>query len=79
MPSSGVKKLTLDDMRFLANKNGGKCLSKEYITSTTRLEWQCDKGHIWKALPKDIKRSHWCPICGGSSKLTIEEMKNIAK
>ena len=77
---SGSKKHTIQEMRALAKKHGGKCLSKTYVNLKTKLEWQCAKGHRWRATPSDVKHSNsWCPDCAGSRKLTIEEMCAIAK
>jgi thiol-disulfide isomerase/thioredoxin len=84
MPSSGVRKIAIEDMQHLADKRGGKCLSKEYITATTKLLWKCKYGHTWLAMPSNIQQGKWCPTCGriitaNSRRLDIEEMKEIAK
>ncbi|MCX6788651.1 MAG: hypothetical protein NTZ36_02080 [Candidatus Jorgensenbacteria bacterium] len=62
----------------LAEKRGGRCLSKYYINSSTKLEWQCKKGHKWLAILNVIKKGHWCPQCSEVASLTIEEIKKIA-
>jgi len=75
----GTQKLTIEDMRHLARKKGGNCLSRKYINGKTKLLWECAKGHQWKAIPNNVKEhGRWCPYCGGSLKLTIEEMRKIA-
>src|SRR3989344_5897152 len=71
-------KLTIEKMRKLAIYYGGKCLSKVYINSQTKLEWQCVNGHQWESLPHNIKKGHWCPTCAGILPLTIEDMQRIA-
>ena len=75
----GSFKLTIKEMRTLAKSRGGKCLSKKYVNAQTKLEWECAKGHRWKAVPGSIKGGTWCPECGGSFKLTIKEMRTLAK
>lgn len=75
----GRKKLTIEDMQKLAEERGGKCLSTKYHTDGTRLQWQCSKGHIWDASSQAIRRGQWCRKCSGHQKLTIEEMREIAK
>jgi tRNA(Arg) A34 adenosine deaminase TadA len=50
-------------LQSLAEQQGGKCLSKEYINSKTKLLWKCAKGHEWQAAPSSIKSGQWCPIC----------------
>jgi len=72
------KRLTIEEMHDIANSRGGKCLSTEYINSGDKLEWQCDKGHTWKATPNSVKRGNWCIFCTGLARLTIEEMQDIA-
>ncbi|MCP4131872.1 MAG: hypothetical protein GY754_12905 [bacterium] len=75
----GNKKLRLEEMQRIANEQGGKCLSLKYINNMTKLEWQCARGHTWKANPMNIIRGHWCPECGGTKKLKIEDMQELAK
>jgi len=75
----GTKKLTLQDMQMLASEHGGKCLSQEYVNISTKLLWECKKGHQWKAQPHNIKHGRWCPECAGIRKLTIKEMQMFAK
>jgi len=61
-------KLTINQMRELANKRDGKCLSETYIDSHTKLLWECKNRHQWMAKPSQIKNSNnWCPICNESS------------
>jgi hypothetical protein len=60
-------------------KNGGKCLSTEYINNYTNLEWKCSKGHIWKAKPRLVKSGTWCPYCANNIKQTIGDLQLIAQ
>lgn len=53
----------IDDMRKIANKRNGHCLSSEYINAHEKLEWKCSDGHIWQAIPSSILRGSWCPHC----------------
>lgn len=66
-------------MQELAKLRGGECLSKEYVNIMTKLMWKCKEGHIWKSMPNDVKRGHWCPYCAGTVRLTINEMQELAK
>lgn len=54
---------TLDDMHQLAKNKKGKCLSSSYADCRTKLRWQCENGHVWKAMPRKIKEGQWCPKC----------------
>jgi len=74
-------KLTIEEMQAIAQSRGGKCLSKQYTNSYTRLLWECSKGHCWEAQPSHIRRGNWCPKCGSevaAKRLDITEMQAIA-
>jgi hypothetical protein len=76
---AGNKKQTIEDMKRLAQKQGGKCLSNRYVNNRTKLNWQCQFGHMWKAKPSHIKDGHWCPHCSKNIKGTIDDMVKIAE
>ena len=59
------RKLTIEDMRSIADARGGECLSQEYINQITHLLWKCQCGKRWKATPKNIRKGRWCPVCRG--------------
>lgn len=59
---------TLNDLKKVAEKRGGKCLSTTYKNNDTHLLWECKKGHQWKAKPSNLAR-HWCRAC------SVEERK----
>lgn len=62
---SARKKLqgSFDEIKEIAAKRGGKCLSTEYVNNYSKLEFQCVNGHIWEAEPKRIKAGNWCRKC----------------
>lgn len=70
--------VTLQDMQLTAERRGGKCLSIQYIDSSTHLLWECAKGHQWKAIPNNIRRGRWCPYCSTRPPKTIDDMCLIA-
>lgn len=75
-----MPKLTIEEMRKIAESRGGLCLSKEYINKETKLRWQCKEGHVWGATSGSIKNGgRWCPFCTHNVKLTIEEMHKLAE
>ena len=53
-------------MHEIAKSRNGKCLSKEYINSSTKLEWQCSKNHTFWMKPNNVQQGNWCPICSKS-------------
>jgi len=69
---------TIADMQELATQKKGRCISKEYVDSKTKLTWECREGHRWEASPSDIRTGTWCPKCAGKSRRTIEEMRELA-
>ena len=70
---------TIHDMQQLAAQKGGQCLSDTYVSSQLTLLWQCAEGHQWRALPNAIRQGHWCPVCEGNARLTIQEMHGLAE
>lgn len=68
----------IKEMRDIAKSKGGRCLSKNYINDRTKLKWQCEKGHTWKAIPLNVKRGSWCPTCLGRFP-TVKDMIKIAR
>lgn len=56
-------KYSMDEIRGLAAKKGGECLSKEY-SAGDKVLWRCKEGHEWEAPPCRLKNSGaWCPSC----------------
>lgn len=81
---SGNEKLTINQMRDLAEANGGICLSNHYVNNQTNLTWLCSMGHEFKRRPASVKAGKWCPFCsiqlrGIRSRLGIEEMQRLAE
>ena len=56
-------RLNIKQMRDMAAKRGGLCLSETYVNQNTKLLWQCAHGHKWMSLPGHIKNGSWCPAC----------------
>ena len=61
------RKLTIEDAQKEAVSRGGKCLSKAYKSSSTKIKWECAKGHIWEATFNGIRSGDWCSVCGHES------------
>jgi hypothetical protein len=84
---AGKQKRTIEEMRAFAESRGGKCLSLEYKSLQSHLEWQCAKGHSWKAKPSNVvpprgvtflSRNTWCPYCAGSI-VTRDDLAALAE
>lgn len=76
---AGNRRLSLDEMRRIAARSGGKCLSRTYVNSTHPLKWACHRGHTWMAIPESVKRGSWCPECQGVAKGSIAKMQQLAR
>jgi hypothetical protein len=60
--------LFLEELKDIAVKNGGTCLSNQYIDNTFKLDFQCGVcNHIWKCAPNSIKNGTWCPQCANKN------------
>ena len=75
---AGVEKNTIEDMHALAHAREGKCLSTVYVNKKTKLEWECQKGYQWKAMPASIGQGSWCPHCAGNQLKTLKDMQILA-
>lgn len=59
--------LTIEDMRKVAERRGGVCLSESMKPGdlTTHLRWRCGCGHEFGASPALVALGgHWCLDCG---------------
>lgn len=52
-----------NELLAIAAQFGGTCVSKEYVASHIKMQFQCIDLHTWEARPNDIKRGTWCPNC----------------
>jgi len=72
-------RLTIHNMRATAEQRGGRCLSWKYQNARRKLLWECAKGHRWRAVPGSVRYGTWCPVCAGTQRLTIEDMRQAAR
>ncbi len=68
----------LGELKALAAQRGGRCLTMFYVNNSTKMEWRCRKGHVWRTAPEVIKMGHWCPDCAGNRRLTLGHMQALA-
>lgn len=76
---AGRQRLTIDEMKAIAQSRGGHCLSEQYVNNQTKLQWECSQGHRWESIPSLIKTGAWCPVCAGNAKCSLEEFLKIAE
>lgn len=49
-------------MEIYAKSKNGKLLGK-YVSSRTKVEWECSKGHTFEMIPNSVQQGQWCPHC----------------
>ena len=54
---------------------GAKLLSSSYTNAYTKLEIQCEKGHLFNTPWTNIQSGSWCLDCAGTKKKTIDYIK----
>jgi hypothetical protein len=69
---------TIERMKIIARARGGHCLSAKYLNSKSKLLWQCEKGHQWRAVPVAVTSGTWCPVCAQNRRLTLQELRSLA-
>jgi len=75
---SSSRKPTIEKFKAIAETRGGTCLSLEYESSGTKLNWRCRRGHEWSAVPNSVKNGSWCPECAGLKRLDIRDVASAA-
>jgi hypothetical protein len=73
-----MQKLDISQMKTLARKRGGKCISTLYVSSGVALLWECANGHRWGPVPSSIRKGTWCPECARNQRLTLEQFQDLA-
>ena len=69
----------IERMKEIAKEKNAKCLSEIYTDNKKKLDWECENGHRFSMRANDVLTGHWCNVCGGSKKHTIEYMRELAK
>ena len=57
------KQSKLEKYQKYANQQGGKCLSKVYVSAAAMVKWECKKGHVWEQIFRNIEKYGWCKQC----------------
>lgn len=76
------RKYDIKYCKIFAKMKSGRCLSKIYVNTKTKILWKCKNNHTWEAMLATVKdKNSWCPICAikiGSEKRKLDGLK-IAK
>jgi very-short-patch-repair endonuclease len=77
--SCKVGKRSIKEMHDFAKTHNGECLSDEYITLISPLDWKCENGHTFTQKPQSmIAKNNFCIKCKVNKK-NIDRMKKIAE
>jgi membrane-bound inhibitor of C-type lysozyme len=67
-------KFTIDQVRSYFEQEKYILLSKEYINSSTKLDYQCSNGHKHSIKFNSWKNGDRCSTCAGNTKLILEQV-----
>ena len=70
------KKLTIEFIRSVFEKENYELLSKEYINSKTKLKYKCQQGHFGQIAYTSFQQGHRCAKCANNKKYNYSEVKN---
>lgn len=74
-----LAKPSLETLQKFAVNKRGKLLSACYTNNKVKLDWECEKGHCWKASWNSISHMNsWCPVCAKLAKPTIQSLREYA-
>ncbi len=69
----------LKRLQDCAESQGGKCLSEKFVKFHAKIKFECNKGHIWDALPQHILYWSWCLECSKNRRsINIERLQELA-
>lgn len=60
----------LERLAQIAEKSGGKLISKAYLGEKVKLKFRCSEGHEWEAAPTNILRGKWCRKCSHAKRVS---------
>jgi hypothetical protein len=73
------RKKTIEDVRKEFLDRGFILTSKEYINSTSNLDFICDKGHNHSITYTNFHSGQGCGVCSPTKEKTIEEIKEFCE
>lgn len=71
------QKYTMEEMRALADKHGGQCLSNTYLGVSNKLRWRCKEGHQWENTPALTMEGYWCKLCESPRVYSLERLQAL--
>lgn len=81
--SNRDKAHSIEFVRAIIERNGGKLLTSEYKNVRQKLDVICEKGHLWHPRFQNILHNKsWCPFCADEqqiSSITTYNKRKIKK
>jgi hypothetical protein len=72
-----TSKRSIVHMQQLADERGGTCVSRQYIDSSTELEWECAYGHKFHKKPNYVRQGSWCTVCSKATRKKISHVETF--
>jgi len=69
--------MRIERLRAVAKTRGGDCLSTIYLGWKAKLEWVCNEGHTWEAVPHSISTGTWCPVCANVQRIRKQRLSSL--
>lgn len=74
-----AQRFTIEHAQQLAASRGGSCISTEYVSCHSKLEWKCEFGHEWSNTYSHVASGQWCPKCAPNSPKSIEDVRRLVE
>lgn len=72
-----LRKRRLAELKAVAARCGGECLSECYVGNHDPMRWRCEHAHEWEASSVSILNGSWCPFCSGR-RTTLAALQALA-
>jgi len=69
----------LEEIKLIASKKGGECLSKKFRKPDSLLKFRCKEGHEWETKWKQVRYGAFCHECGKNRKFTLSAIQDYVK
>ncbi len=75
-----VDKVTLEKLKMVAEKRGGKCLAPAFLGRLEKHTFKCKRDHTWETTAASVINGSWCKLCyhQDRKKYTIEDFQKLA-
>jgi hypothetical protein len=77
LPIVDIFEYEMKELQRLADKRGGRLLSKHFAGNEAIYSWKCaNPDHRpWTASAYNIRKGHWCPHCAGVAPLGLDVLR----